>query len=266
MQRRTRSIDFGRSAVQRARMNETVAVILVAGSGTRLGDSAGRPKSLVEVGGRSMLHRAMAALSDVGVEEFVLATGYREELLRDACASWPFSVQFARNAAYQTTQNAISLLRCRSLVGDRGFWKLDGDVVFVPEVVERIAALQADIVAGVDTSVALAEEEMKVRVGGEVCHGAMIVEFGKGLRPEDSAGESIGIERVTQHVGTQLFDALAAAEQRGQTDLYYEDVYQQMLEKQALKVAMADITGLAWTEIDTPEDLAIARNMFDANV
>lgn len=237
-------------------MRPSVAVLLVAGSGTRLGDAAGRPKSLVEVAGRGMLFRAVDALASVGVEEFILATGFREDLLKEATDTLPQRFTLCRNDEYASTQNAISLLRCQEAIGGRDFWKLDGDVVFDTQILERIIESAGAIVAGIDRSVELADEEMKVTLDG-----TKITAFGKGLDPATSAGESIGIETVSAAVAPELFEAIAAAEKAGRTKLYYEDVYHEMLAG-GLDARGADITGLAWTEIDTPEDLQTARALF----
>lgn len=233
-----------------------VAVLLVAGSGTRLGDPQGRPKSLVEIGGASMLARAAEALIGVGVEHLIFATGYREEAIREATASLPVRTSFCRNDDYATTQNAVSLLRCRDEVAGRGFFKLDGDVLFRPAVLERLLGTPGEIVAAVDRRASLADEEMKVYVdGGRITH------FGKHLDPKASAGESIGIERITSTVTDPLFEALDKAFREGRTNLYYEDVYQELIAEGRL-AAMADVSDLPWIEVDTREDLARATVLF----
>lgn len=235
-----------------------VAVLLVAGAGTRLGDPEGRPKSLVEIAGRSMLARAAEHLRAVGVEHLVLATGYREEAIVHATANLGMATSFCRNDAYASTQNAVSLLRCASAIGDASFFKLDGDVLFQPEVLLRLLNTDGQIAAAVDTGAALADEEMKVYVqDGRITH------FGKGLDPKRSAGESIGIERVDASVAPQLFAALARAERQGRTNLYYEDVYQELID-QGVRAGVADVTDLPWIEVDTREDLARATELFGA--
>jgi len=234
----------------------TVAVLLVAGSGTRLGDPAGRPKSLVEIGGRSMLERACESLIAVGVTHLVFATGYREEAIREAVAALPVTTSFCRNEVYASTQNSVSLLRCADAVAGRSFFKLDGDVLFRKEALERLLAAPGDIVAAVDRRAELADEEMKVLVDG-----SRITNFGKHLDPKASAGESIGIERVSSAIAPALFEALAKAESEGRTNLYYEDVYQELIERGTV-ASMVDVSDLPWIEVDTREDLARAAAIF----
>ncbi len=233
-----------------------IAVLLVAGSGSRLGDPDGRPKSLVEIAGRSMLVRAVEHLRAVGVEHLVLATGYREQAIRQAASGFGLTTSFCRNADYASTQTSVSLLRCAEAVGDASFFKLDGDVLFEREVLERLLRCEGQIAAAVDRGAALAHEEMKVYVEGD-----RITHFGKDLDPSRSAGESIGIERIDASATKPVFRALERAEREGRTMLYYEDIYQELID-QGLLARAADVTDLPWIEVDTREDLMRASAMF----
>lgn len=60
------------------------AVILAGGLGTRLREETEfRPKPMVEVGGRPILWHIMKHLSSYGITEFVVAVGYKGELIKD---------------------------------------------------------------------------------------------------------------------------------------------------------------------------------------
>ena len=49
------------------------AVLLAAGEGSRMGHM---PKCLIQINGQSLLQRQLLALSEAGVDEVVLVTGY----------------------------------------------------------------------------------------------------------------------------------------------------------------------------------------------
>jgi choline kinase len=235
-----------------------VAVILAAGVGSRLRPlTDDRPKALVDVGGRSILNRAIDALEQVGVEKLVLATGYREDALRSALRHSRFEVCYAPNPRYATTQNSVSLALCRNAIGGESFYRLDGDVVFDAGVLSRLAAVDAPLVAAVDRSPGLDAEAMKVKATSE----QRITAFGKGISLTEAAGESIGIELVRAPCVRPLFDALDAAGAASETDLYYEDVYSRMIAA-GLVARFADVSDLSWSEIDDANDLARAARLF----
>ncbi|MFN3650780.1 MAG: glucose-1-phosphate cytidylyltransferase [Armatimonadota bacterium] len=59
------------------------AVILAGGYGTRLSEeTALRPKPMVEIGGRPMLWHIMNVYAAHGIEEFVVAAGYKAEVIK----------------------------------------------------------------------------------------------------------------------------------------------------------------------------------------
>jgi choline kinase len=234
-----------------------VAVLLVAGVGSRLRPlTDDRPKALVEVApGETILGRAVRLLVAAGAREIVAVTGYRADAVERALAAGPVKATFVHNEAYDRTQNSVSLALCERAIAGRSFFKLDGDVLFRPEVLARLAAPTAPLAVAVDRRAGLGAEEMKVTVQGD-----RIRAFGKHLDPATSAGESIGIERVDASFAPRLFRALADAGRRGDVGLYYEDVYQELL-GEGLDARLVDVTDLPWTEVDTPEDLARAREL-----
>lgn len=59
-------------------------IVLAGGLGTRLREETEyRPKPMVEVGGRPILWHIMRNFSEFGITEFVIATGYRGNVIRD---------------------------------------------------------------------------------------------------------------------------------------------------------------------------------------
>ena len=60
------------------------AVILAGGLGTRLREETEyRPKPMVEVGGRPIIWHIMKLLAHGGINDFVVCTGYRGDVIRD---------------------------------------------------------------------------------------------------------------------------------------------------------------------------------------
>ena len=87
-------------------------VILAGGLGTRLQEETSvRPKPMVEIGGRPMLWHIMQIYARHGLNEFVLALGYKAELIREYFlhyhhASRDLTVRLADGTA--TTHGAVT--------------------------------------------------------------------------------------------------------------------------------------------------------------
>jgi glucose-1-phosphate cytidylyltransferase len=64
--------------------SEMKAVILAGGLGTRLREETEfRPKPMVEIGGHPIIWHLMKLLAHRGLDEFVVCTGYRGEVIKD---------------------------------------------------------------------------------------------------------------------------------------------------------------------------------------
>lgn len=60
------------------------AILLAGGLGTRLREETEfRPKPMVEVGGRPILWHIMKNLSQYGITDFIVATGYKSSMIKD---------------------------------------------------------------------------------------------------------------------------------------------------------------------------------------
>jgi choline kinase len=231
------------------------AVILVAGVGSRLRPlTDDRPKALMDLGGETILGRALRLLRSAGVHDIVLATGYREDQIRSALSRLGITATLIANPAFDSTQNSVSLALCREALVGKSFFKLDGDVVFQPAVLERLQRSSADLAVAVDSVRALDEEAMKIRAEGD-----RILAFGKRIPVAEARAETIGIERLTRSAGDQVFSAMQAAIARGVRDRYYEDFYSELVQRGALLASSVEVGDLAWSEVDTFEDLERAR-------
>lgn len=105
------------------------AVLLAAGLGTRLAAvTAGRPKILVEVGGRPLLDRQLHYLAAAGVSEVIVNLHHQAGLVRSALAGRPWPVAVRTSHEPELLGTAGALLAVRDLL-DASFVVLYGDVV-----------------------------------------------------------------------------------------------------------------------------------------
>lgn len=82
------------------------AILLAAGRGSRLGRyTADQPKCLTRLGDRSLIERQIETIRNAGIEEIVLATGYRAEMLEFE------GIRCVHNPDWATT-NMVETLFC----------------------------------------------------------------------------------------------------------------------------------------------------------
>lgn len=248
------------------------AVILAAGCATRLRPHTDdRPKTLLPVAGVPILRRTITSLMRCGFDQFVIGTGYLEEMVRDAVASWfpagTIDVTFVTNPDFRTTNNAYSLSLLRPHVDGHPFILLDGDVVFDLAVIEQLLDRGPDCLA-VRSVGEIGLEEVKVTADGQ----DRVLEIGKHVPVRAAMGESVGIELFSADSSRRLFAALQRrVHDQGLVNEYYEASFQEIIDDGA-ELFGVDIGTKYAAEIDTFDDLCAAdarlsaRPAFDLDV
>jgi choline kinase len=236
------------------------AVILAAGVGARLaGLTGGAPKVLTRIGGESLIRRSLRLLAHAGVREAVVVLGHGRSRVRASVAGSPIPVRFVFNPHYAETQTFFSLMLTRSLVADEPFLKLNGDVIFDAEILDRLIAGPAACAYAIDEHAILDEEAMKVELGAD----GRVARIGKNLAVAGAFGESIGIEKISPPFSAVLFDQMEAAAAAGERKLYYEDTFQRAM-NEGLRFDPVCIGDLRWSEIDDERDHARAVRLFES--
>jgi len=239
------------------------AVILAAGRGVRLGPlTAVSPKPLVLVNGKSILARQLEFLEMVGVREVLIVTGYLAETLQEAAqaVSSGIDLHFVQNHEYASTNSAHSLFLARDFIRAGGFI-VEGDAVFAPQVAPfvRQAARSApgDLIWFATPWEPAMEGCLLERQGDRV----VAIRIERSARePGPSGGQkSCGLLFVTAGAASRFVGVL---DQEGPSyrTRYYDLLLGASLHQLDIRLALIE-TGL-WAEIDTPEDLAAASELF----
>jgi choline kinase len=225
------------------------AVILAAGRGTRLGAAAGGlPKCLVSVGGRALIHRQIDALEAAGVRSILVVVGYKADAVEKAVAG---RAETVFNPEFETTNSLPSLLRAAERI-DGPFILLHGDMIFDPAIVQVVLKKDGNRLA-IDSSSGMDAEHMKVQVADK-----FIVDMSKEIPPERVSGESVGMLRMEAESACTFFRKGAEIVAAGGRNAYWAAAIKASVGE--IPVRRVDISGLAWSEIDTPQDLERARS------
>ena len=140
--------------------NDTNAIILAASRGKELGDLTNdRPKTLLKVGGTTILKQAIDKIKNFGINNVTVVRGYKKEVFPDLGCS------YIDNNQYETTGELHSLMLAKSSIkGDVviGY----GDIVFKSYILNLMAESKTDITIVVDSKT----DERKDDYTGDFVH------------------------------------------------------------------------------------------------
>ena len=238
-----------------------IGVILAAGMAKRLRPLTDtKPKCLLKVGERTLLERTVDAMRQAGIQEFLVVTGYRGEMIRDFLGEYSsrigkISFTFLDNTDYEHNNNIYSLWMACQKVRGCDFLLMDSDILCDPAAVVRIA--QEPVSALAVNRHELGEEEMKVVVDAD----SRITEISKTCSPEAAMGESVGIEKITADYSEALARELdQMILQEGLIDIFYERAFERLI-PQGHTFKVVDTTHYFSYELDTPEDFKRAQEL-----
>jgi choline kinase len=245
------------------------AIIVAAGVGSRLNPLTDeRPKCLLDVGGKTILERALDTLHDNGIERIVVVRGYCGHLLDFPDLTYYENQDFRRN-------NILQSLFCAESEMDDDFIFSYSDIVYSSEIVAKLIDSKADFAITVDTKWDQTYEGRDLHPIAEAelvkVENGIVTRIGKGaVSPEDAHGEFIGLAKFSKsaaetmktiyhrvkedHRGAPFQNAVSLEK------AYMTDMIQELVDTGAV-VESVDIEG-GWREIDTPQDLERAQSLF----
>ncbi len=211
------------------------------------GSLHGKPKCLVEVGGRALLEHQLAALRSLGVSEVCVVIGHGASAVRTLVGRDCHCVE---NQRYSETNSLYSLLLVRDWV--RGpFLVLNADVLASPEIYRRVLSSQGNALA-YDSRSGQEDEHMKVEL-----RAGLLEHVGKNLERERCDGENVGILRFEGAAALELFAQAEAMIASGGANAWAPAAVDRIAAR--FTIHALDVAGLPWIEIDYPGDLDLAR-------
>ena len=237
------------------------AIILSAGQGGRLLPlTETLPKCLLSLGDKTIIAHQITALSQVGVDDITVVTGFAagsvEQALNDLSSNVGPKTVF--NPFFNVADNLASCWMARGHMNE-DFILLNGDTVFEPAVCETLLnAPPAEITLAIDHKPSYDSDDMKVRL-----FGSKLVEVGKTLEPENVDGESIGMMRFLGP-GPERFVTTLDQIMRTPNSLswWYLKAIGFLAERDVVETQ--SIEGFRWGEVDYLQDLENVRKMFGA--
>ena len=232
------------------------AVIMAAGVGKRLKPfTDSHPKSLLEVGGRTLMERHLAHLAAGGIERTTIVVGHCADQItsrfKDRFGS--MSLRTVNNPRYP--RGSILSMRAGLDGLTRGAIFMDADVLYHRDVIRRLIASDAPACFLLDTTADETGEEMMLGAKkGRVLKIARRV--GKDW---DKVGEGVGFFGIGDPHIARMREILDDFIRRDVIDVEYEDALNVLM--QEVSCGYIEVGDLPWTEIDFPEDVKKAETV-----
>jgi choline kinase/protein-L-isoaspartate O-methyltransferase len=227
-----------------------------------------KPKCLVNgLGGRAILDWTLEAFRHAGILDIVFVGGYR---LDEVKAAYP-SLRYVHNVHW-ADNNVLASLLCAETELAGGFIVSYADTVYRPNVLQRLVASGAPLTIVVD-------KDWRRRYVGRTDHpeseaekviirDGRVIEIGKHIAPADADGEFTGLASFSSQATATLIRTYHNVATKGEVrfhqapmlrQAFLTDMLQELIHR-GLEVVPIEIWG-DWVEIDTPQDLALARSV-----
>ena len=248
------------------------AIIIGAGRGIRLmPETEGIPKCMMDgVGGQRVLDWILDSLAHAGIDDVVFIGGYQ---MKRVLQAYPH-LRFYHNTEWPNN-NILESLMYAAPEMDTAFVASYSDIVYRGSAAQRLMASNAEVALVVDrdwrksyVGRTLHPESQAEKV---VVKDGHVLEIGKHLPSEGAYGEFIGLVKFSQRAARlmrdhyrQIRDDYLTHPFHKAPDIrlaYLTDMIQELIDL-GVRVEPVDIWG-DWDELDTPQDLARARQRLD---
>jgi choline kinase len=237
------------------------AVILAAGRGSRLGHlGADRPKCLVELEGKPLLERQVAALRRGGVDEIGVVRGYRAEMIDFPGLAWFANERWAETNIVMSLAVAAPWLRSGPVIVSYA------DIFYRSQLVRDLADTPGQLVVGFDrawrrlwtrrfTDPLADAETFRIDAAGQ-----LIEIGGKTTRIEEIEGQYMGLLKFTPPAWSVVESLLAKLDAPIRDRLDMTGLLRLLLAGEDPSIGTFGTDG-QWGEIDNPEDVALYQSM-----
>jgi choline kinase len=239
------------------------AIILAAGRGMRLQQAAEEqvPKCLLRFDGITLLERHLRLLKTAGVDEVVLALGWRHELVEAELErlEWRPRPQIVLNPRYELGSVLTVHAAAEAMTRGGDVLLLDADVLYHDRIMAALVAGRKPVNRVlIDRDFEAGDEPVKVCV-----RDGVPIELRKQLAADleyDTIGESVGFFRFDTVGARRLAAIVADYVGSDRAHLPHEEAVRDLLREGSQVVEVADVTGSPWIEIDFPNDVSRAAH------
>jgi histidinol-phosphate/aromatic aminotransferase/cobyric acid decarboxylase-like protein/choline kinase len=241
------------------------AMILAAGMGNRLGKyTQNNTKCMLPLNGRTLVERALDAISGANIHHCVIVAGYKKENVVSFLGNRykDVDIEYVFNDVYDKTNNIYSLYLAKDYLLKDDTLLLESDLIFEDSLV-------CDMVASPDATVAAVAkweawmDGTVVELSGDNEILAFIPKKAFSYEKKEMYYKTVNIYKFSKDFSAHIYvPFLEAYTQAMGNNEYYEQVLRVIatLDKCDLKAFV--LSGQKWYEIDDAQDKDIAEVLF----
>ena len=246
------------------------AIILAAGEGSRMGKLAQNiPKPLVMVNGKSIIERQLSILKQNKILDVIIVTGSHNEKFNFK------NVVYVNDLEHKKHDTLGSLITARDYMNDEIIITY-ADQIFDEKIMESVINFKGDIGIAVDLdwekNYVDRDQHPKSEAENILINGNEILEIRKNIsecKENEKIGECPGLVKFSRKASKVFLDKYSELEISHQGKFHnapslekalISDMIQELIDSE-INVEPIYVSG-KWCEIDTPQDLEIARKLF----
>ena len=248
------------------------AIIVAAGMGKRLrGLTDDRPKCMIEINGITLFARQTEILLRNGISEVNVVVGHKKECFTEK------TFTYFTNRDYENN-NILQSLFCAEKAMGKGLLCSYSDIIYDAIIVKQMLNQHSDMAIAVDP-------DWKSHYEGRIEHpiaeaelvfsedGKTVSKIHKNGDHKNALGEFLGIACFSERGANVLKEVFGELRNNHEKmpdkpfhsassfkQAYLTDMFQEMVDG-GYRINIVEIAG-KWNEIDTPEDLRSAREMW----
>ena len=237
------------------------ALILAAGRGSRMGALGDvRPKCLVELDGRPLLDRQLAALRAGGARDIGIVRGYRKDMLERPALTYFDNDRWSETNMVMSLACAAKWLRAEPVIVSYG------DIFYRGDLIRGLAAAQGELVISYDRrwrelwTRRFADPLSDAETFRIDASGRLLEIGGKTAHIDDIQGQYMGLLKFTPPAWAAIEQLLSSLEPAVRDRLDMTGLIRRLLAAGAVTILTYGTDG-QWGEIDNAGDVALYEAM-----
>ena len=223
-------------------------IILNSGMGTRLEElTENNPKSLVKLhNNETILSRAISIISNFEIDEFIITTGYLDDVLRNYIdVNFPdFNFTYVHNPFYNKTNYIKSIDLIPDM--DDDIILLHGDLVFNQKTAEKVINSNKSCVV-IDSTINIPKDDFKAKIEDDTVKYRGVDYF------ENDAVACQPFYKLKNNDWKTWKNKIRDFCENGKTNVYAENALNELTND--INIYALDLEGLLCMEVDNKNDL-----------